>query len=116
MPDFQSIFDAETGERFYLNLKTGETVWLLPEDQAELEAEQHKIDQETIQELIRDGYLGFKDLKAWRAGEITLQEALALGNQNKEQAEGDAKAAKKKKKADKMARREERRARRNKSK
>jgi hypothetical protein len=133
MPEFESIFDVETGERFFLNLKTGETVWLLPEgarlciicfwhlfvtdcctcsDQAALEAEQHEQEQQQIQELIKEGYLGFKDLKAWRSGEMSVSEALVLGMANKEKAEGGKKAAKAKKKEDKKARREARREKR----
>ena len=29
--------------------------------------------------MIREGYLGFKDLKAYKAGEITCAEAIAKG-------------------------------------
>jgi hypothetical protein len=35
--------------------------------------------KETIENLIREGYLGFKDLKAYKAGEITCAEAIAKG-------------------------------------
>ena len=110
MPDFQSIFDAETGERFYLNLETGETQWLLPEDQAEVDAENALRDKAAIEELIKEGVLPFKTIKAWKAGEMTTSEILAMANENRTDEEKKLSEEAQRHKAEKKARKAARKA------
>jgi hypothetical protein len=65
---------GEPPTKFWYNLQTGDSPWLLPEEQAKLDKIKSDKEEAELKRLLQGGYVGFKDYKLYINGEATYED------------------------------------------
>jgi hypothetical protein len=82
---------GEAPSKYWYNLQTGDSAWLLPEEQAKLDKIKADKEEADLKRLLQGGYLGFKEYKLYVNGEATYDELYPTAQAKEDEATGGSK-------------------------